>query len=299
MSFEVSYLSLHRSGELKKRAEKLWKNLKSCTLCPNNCRVNRVEGKKGLCGVTADLMLSSVEPHFGEEPVLVGQGGSGTIFFTGCNLHCIYCQNYHISQKVEGQQVSIEDTAEFMLKLQEIGCSNINFVTPTPWTPHILKALDLAAEKGLTLPLVYNTGGYDSLEVLKVLSGIIDIYMPDMKYADAKIAKRLSGIDKYPEVSQAAVKEMHRQVGDLKVGEDKLAYRGLLIRHLVLPNDLAGSKKIFDFIAKKISKNTYVNVMAQYRPCYKAFEHDALTNPLNPLDHRKALELAQEAGLQV
>jgi putative pyruvate formate lyase activating enzyme len=233
----------------------------------------------------------------GEEAPLVGRNGSGTIFFSYCNLHCAFCQNYIISQLGEGEPVANETLANMMLSLQARGCHNINLVSPTHVVPYILEALDTAAAKGLNLPLVYNTGGYDALETLKLLDGIVDIYMPDMKYSDEKTAERLSGIKDYPEINQAAVKEMHRQVGDLEVDEKGIAQRGLLVRHLVLPNGLAGTQEIVKFLADEVSANTYLNIMSQYRPCYKAFDIPGLDRPLKDQEFNDAIKLAHQQGL--
>lgn len=294
-------------SSLSKPIRQLWDNMNPCTLCPRRCKVNRSEGQIGFCGIGCLTVVSSVGPHFGEESVLVGSGGSGTIFFAGCNLGCIFCQNYDISHLRHGRQMTIEQLAQSMLKLQDIGCVNINFVTPTHVIAAIAAAIEIARNKGLTIPTVYNTGGYDSVETLKLLEGLIDIYMPDMKYADPKVAQELSNAPDYPEVNREAVREMHRQVGDLQIeksfttknAEKKqkiisarsaasavknkglalepygsgLATRGLLVRHLVLPENLAGSFEIIDFLANQICPNTAINVMDQYRPCYKAHLH--------------------------
>jgi putative pyruvate formate lyase activating enzyme len=253
-------------------AQQLWQRMNPCTLCPRRCKVDRSKGQTGFCGITDMPLVSSVGPHFGEESVLVGRGGSGTIFFAGCNLGCVFCQNFDISHHRHGRQVTIEQLAQSMLELQDYGCVNINFVTPTHVIGAIVAAIELARKSGLTLPTVYNAGGYDLVETLQLLEGHIDIYMPDMKYSDSEVAKELSAAPDYPDVNFAAVKEMHRQVGDLQV-ENGLATRGLLIRHLVLPNGLAGSVKIIDFLAEQISPKTVINVMDQYRPCYKASSH--------------------------
>jgi putative pyruvate formate lyase activating enzyme len=242
-------------------------------------------------------MVSSYGPHFGEEAPLVGRHGSGTIFFTNCNLRCLFCQNYSISQLGEGEKVGREELAYMMLSLQSQGCHNINLVSPTHVVPQILEALEAAVESGLHLPLVYNTGGYDSLETLKILDGIVDIYMPDMKYSDEKIAEELSGIENYPEINREAVKEMHRQVGDLEINEDGIARRGLLVRHLVLPHGLAGTRGVVNFLSKEISPNTYVNIMAQYHPCYKAFQIPALSRRITGDELQQAIELTRQAGL--
>ena len=242
-------------------------------------------------------MVSSYGPHFGEEAPLVGMQGSGTIFFTYCNLRCLFCQNYTISQLGDGNRVSRDELADMMLSLQDKGCHNINVVTPTHVVPYILDALELAASKGLNIPLVYNTGGYDSLETLKLLDGVVDIYMPDMKYSDKKTAEQLSGIKDYPEANRAAIKEMHRQVGDLQVNNQGVAQRGLLIRHLVLPNRLAGTKEIVRFLAREISTHTYLNIMAQYRPSYKASTAPLVSRPLNGEEFNEAITLAHQYGL--
>ena len=271
--------------------------LAECCLCPRHCGVNRLIGESGKCRTTSQAMVSSYGPHFGEEAPLVGKYGSGTIFFTFCNLRCFFCQNYSISQLGEGSAVGSEELAKMMLSLQAKGCHNINLVSPTHVVPCILEALEMAASGGLYLPLVYNTGGYDSVETLELLDGVVDIYMPDMKYSDAKTAEQLSGIKGYPQVNQAAVKEMHRQVGDLQLDESGVAQRGLLVRHLVLPNRLAGTEEVVRFLAQEISTNTYLNIMAQYRPCYKAFDIPQLARPLNRQEFSEAIDLAHQQGL--
>jgi putative pyruvate formate lyase activating enzyme len=243
-----------------------------CRLCPRQCGVERPAGAVGFCGIGAEPRVSSAGPHFGEERVLVGTGGSGTIFFAGCNLGCVFCQNYDISHQRAGRPITIEQLAQTMLELQQIGCANVNFVTPTHVVAPLAAAIELAREQGLTVPTVYNTGGYDSVETLRLLAGLIDIYMPDMKYGDAGIARELSDAADYPQVNFAAVKEMHRQVGDLQT-EHGVATRGLLVRHLVLPEGQAGSKPIIDLLADEISPHTAINVMDQYRPCYQAGAH--------------------------
>jgi putative pyruvate formate lyase activating enzyme len=259
--------------------------------------VNRLEGEAGKCQTGRQALVSSAGPHFGEEAPLVGSGGSGTIFFTYCNLKCCFCQNYSISHLGEGHEVNSEDLAGLMLSLQTKGCHNINFVSPTHVVPQILEALETAADRGLTVPLVYNSGGYDSVETLRLLDGVIDIYMPDMKYSDEQTARRLSGIEDYPEKNRAAVKEMHRQVGDLELDDHGVAVRGLLVRHLVLPRMLAGTAGICSFLSREISANTYLNVMAQYRPCHKAFEVPELSHALSGDEFREAVGIALDAGL--
>ncbi len=259
-------------GSFSKPVRQLWDCMNPCTLCPRTCKVYRSKGETGFCGIGDMPVVSSVGPHFGEESVLVGAGGSGTIFFAGCNLGCVFCQNFDISHHRHGRRMTIEQLAQSMLELQDYGCNNINFVTPTHVIPAITFAIELAKKDGLTLPTVYNTGGYDSVETLKLLEGFVDIYMPDMKYSNPDVAEELSTAPDYPEVNFAAVREMHRQVGDLEV-KNGLAARGLLVRHLVMPEQLAGSLKIIDFLAEQISTNTTINVMDQYRPCYKASSH--------------------------
>ena len=279
------------------RVEKARSVLEDCTLCPRRCRVNRLAGERGKCRVTSEVMVSSYGPHFGEESPLVGRHGSGTIFFTYCNLRCIYCQNYTISQSGEGSVVSREQLADMMLSLQAKGCHNINLVSPTHVVPHILDALELAVSRGLYLPLVYNSGGYDSVETLKLLDGIVDIYMPDMKYSDAQIGEELSGIEDYPKANQAAVREMHRQVGELQMDKAGVARRGLLVRHLVLPNRLAGTQEVVRFLAQEVSTSTYLNIMAQYHPCHQASSKPLLSRPVQRQEFAEAIALAQQHGL--
>lgn len=291
------YLETYERGGLEERIEKLEAILNECKLCPRECGVNRNKGEKGYCKSDKQLMVSSVQPHFGEEDVLVGTYGSGTIFLTNCNLRCIYCQNYDISHLGYGQKVTEEELALSMLSLQERGCHNINFVTPTHYTPQIAKALKIAVEKGLRIPIVYNCGGYEAKSTLELLDGIVDIYMPDMKYGDVENAKKYSNAPDYFDRCKEAVKEMHRQVGDLKVDENGVAWSGLLIRHLVLPNGLAGSAEVLKFIATGISKESYVNIMLQYRHTYKAYEHKELNRGLRMSEYREAIAIAKEWGL--
>jgi len=253
--------------------------------------------ESGKCHITNQVLISSYGPHFGEEAPLVGKHGSGTLFFTYCNLRCVFCQNYTISQLGEGSVISKEQLAKMMLSLQTKGCHNINLVTPSHVVPFILDALELAASMGLYLPLVYNSGGYDSVETLKLLDGIVDIYMPDMKYSDEKTAQELSGIKDYPEVNKAAIREMHRQVGDLQIDEQGVAQRGLLVRHLVLPNRLAGTQEVVRFLAQEVSTTTYLNIMAQYRPCYKAFDIPLLSRPVDKQEFSEAIDFAHQQGL--
>jgi len=285
-------------GPFGESVHKLRECMNSCMLCPRRCKVNRSKGQIGFCGIGDVPVVSSIGPHFGEETVLVGTGGSGTIFFAGCNLGCIFCQNFDISHLRHGREMTIEQLVRSMLELQNRGCSNINFVTPTHVIAAITAAIELARKKGLTLPTVYNTGGYDSVETLKLLDGFVDIYMPDMKYLDTKVAEQLSGAADYPQVNRAAVKEMHRQVGDLQI-EKGLAVCGLLVRHLVLPNNLAGSFEIIDFLVEQISPATAINVMDQYRPCFKASSHTKINRRPTSEEIQSVLRYAIEKGLNV
>lgn len=293
----AAYLELYHRGKLKERIEAAKSLLQSCQVCPHHCGIDRLQDKVGKCRTPRQAMVSSYGPHFGEETPLVGKHGSGTIFFTNCNLSCLFCQNYSISQLGEGKMVTKQELAYVMLYLQAEGCHNINLVSPTHVVPQILEALEIAVERGLGLPLVYNTGGYDSVETLRLLDGIVDIYMPDMKYSDEDFAQELSGIKNYPQLNKAAVKEMYRQVGDLQRNEEGIAQRGLLLRHLVLPNGLAGTEKIVNFVSKEISRSTYINIMAQYRPCYKAHDIPSLARPISTAEFQEAVELAHQAGL--
>ena len=298
--FEPAYLRLLRSGELKRRVVRAYARLEACDICARECGVNRRVSAEGAgCNTGERAVVSSYGPHFGEEDPLVGKGGSGTIFFSWCNLKCQYCQNYEISQAGAGREVEPEELARMMLSLQSQGCHNINFVSPSHTGPQILAGLLIAAEAGLHLPLVYNTGGYDSLETLALLDGVVDIYMPDCKYADAEVGRRFSKISNYPAVNQAAVQEMQRQVGDLTVDSRGVAQRGLLVRHLVLPRDLAGTEEIVRFLREQVSPNTYINVMAQYRPCYRAHDLPPLDRPTSSDEYAEAVRLAQEAGLRL
>ncbi|MGQ9625803.1 MAG: radical SAM protein [Anaerolineae bacterium] len=284
-------------GELRSRVEDAYARLESCQICPRACGVNRRKGDLGVCRTGERAVVSSFNPHFGEEAPLVGRGGSGTIFFTNCNLKCQFCQNYEISQLGHGREVEPEDLATMMLHLQNQGCHNINFVSPTHVVPQILAGVLIAAEAGLRVPLVYNTGGYDAFETLALLDGIFDIYMPDMKYASDEVARKYSKVENYPAVNRAAVREMHRQVGDLVLDSRGVAQRGLLVRHLVLPEGLAGTPEIVRFLAEEISPNTYLNLMDQYRPCYKAHEYPPLNRRITRQEFEEAVRLAEEAGL--
>ncbi|MBM4128744.1 MAG: radical SAM protein [Nitrospira sp.] len=282
---------------LSEKVKEAQEILKECALCPRECRVDRTSDERGFCRTGNRPFVSSWGPHFGEERPLVGRYGSGTIFFGNCNLGCLFCQNYSISHLGEGAEISFEKLADIMLALQNGGCHNINFVTPTHQMPMILKAVGIAAGKGLRAPLVYNCGGYESLHAIKLLEGVVDIYMPDFKYWDPEMALKYSNARDYPEVAMAAIKEMHRQVGDLIIDRG-IALRGLLVRHLVLPEGVAGTAGVVKFIAEEISKDTYINVMDQYHPCYKAFDHPPLDRRITGGEFREAVRLALEAGLK-
>ena len=295
--YRPSYLELYRTGELHERIEALLGILKECRLCARECGVDRTKGEKGVCKAGERLMVSSAFPHFGEEPPLVGWGGSGTIFLTNCNLRCIFCQNYEISHLGRGSEVSGEDFAAMMLNLQRMGCHNINFVTPTHYSAQIVAALPIAIEGGLELPLVWNCGGYESLEVIKLLDGIVNIYMPDIKYSGEIQARKYSKAPHYFERVKAAVREMHRQVGVLEIDARGIARRGLLIRHLVMPGGVAGTEEVMRFIAEELSTESYVNIMDQYRPCYMADKFPEINRPITMDEYRDALETARSFGL--
>jgi putative pyruvate formate lyase activating enzyme len=297
-SFEPAYLKLLRSGELRERVAQAYRHLSICDVCARGCRVDRRAGQVGVCRTGEQAKVSSYGPHLGEEDPLRGWRGSGTIFFTRCNLKCQFCQNYDISQTDAGDAVEPEQLASIMLDLQARGCHNINLVSPSHVVPQIMAAVLIAAQAGLCLPLVYNTGGYDSMEMLRLLDGVVDIYMPDMKFADAETARRYSKVANYPCVNQAAVREMHRQVGDLHIDGMGLATRGLLVRHLVLPAGLAGTGEIIRFLAGDISPHTYLNLMDQYRPAYKAHLFPELNRGISGPEYAAAVRLAEEAGLR-
>ncbi len=298
-----SYIRLHKSGKLVQRVEKAYAMLSPCRVCPRECGIDRTTGEVGYCRSGLLPVVSSYGPHFREEPPLVGRHGSGTIFMTGCNMRCVFCQNYQISQERCGREITCEEMAGMMIDLQDQGCHNINFVSPTHFVPQILEAVLIAAEQGLNIPLVYNTGTYDSLETLRLLDGIFDIYMPDAKYGSDDIALLLSDAPGYVGIMKGAILEMQRQVGDLVV-EDGIAVRGLIIRHLVLPGNLAGSGEVLDFIAHDISKNAYVNIMDQYRPCGRILVdtrspyHELLMKGITSREYREVVATAQKYGLK-
>jgi len=295
---ELCYLPLHRSGELAERVKRTRRHMQDCDLCARYCHVNRLQTLRGVvCRTGERAVIHSFGPHHGDESCLSGWNGSGTIFFSWCNLRCIFCQNREIRWKGIGEERSAEAFATTMLRLQDMGCHNINFVTPSHVVYQILEAVEIAAADRLRLPLVFNTGGYDSLEALQLLDGVNDIYMPDMKYGDPALAHRYSHVRDYVEYNRKAVKEMHRQVGDLVLGEDGLARRGLLVRHLVLPNDIAGTGQVLKFLAKEISIDTYINTVDQYRPCYRAVEKPELDRTITSAEFEAALETARRLGL--
>ena len=296
-SFEPAYIQTYKKGLLKEKIKAAREILRSCTLCPRKCGADRLSGETGVCRTGEHALVSSFDAHFGEEAPLVGEHGSGAIFFTYCNLLCNFCQNYDISHEGWGEAVSSEQLAEIMLSLQKIGCHNINFVTPTHVVPQILSALEIAIPKGLSVPIVYNTGGYDRVETLQLLEGVVDIYMPDFKFWDSEIAEKTCKAPDYPETARRALKEMHRQVGDLVTDKAGIACRGLLLRHLVLPCGLAGTRDIMRFVAKEISPNTYVNIMAQYRPCGRAAEVEELAGFPSKTEYETAVQAAIEEGI--
>jgi putative pyruvate formate lyase activating enzyme len=283
--------------DIKERVQKAYKLLQNCRVCPRRCGVDRLNGERGICRVGKNPVVSSYNVHLGEEPPISGTRGSGTIFFTGCNLRCIYCQNFPISQLGNGSEVTTPDLAKMMISLQSRGCHNINLVTPSHFIPQILEALSFAWEMGFDLPLVYNSSGYDSLEALRLLEGIIDIYLPDMRYSDNRVAKRLSSAEDYVQVNREAVREMFRQVGNLITDEEGIAKKGLIIRHLILPNDLAGSKKTFRFIAEEISDEIHVSLMSQYFPSFKASENVSIDRKITPEEYELTKESFFESGL--
>jgi putative pyruvate formate lyase activating enzyme len=296
--FHPAYLKLHHNGDLKRRGQELWELMRDCKLCPRECGANKLAGERGFCQATSQLEISAFHPHHGEEKPLRGTGGSGTIFLSNCNLRCVFCINWEISQGGQGYRRSLDSMARMMLQLQKMGCHNINFVTPTHYSPHILLAVDIAASKGLRLPLVYNTCGWERIEILKILDGIIDIYLPDFKYADSEMAGKYSSkAYSYPEVTRKAILEMNRQVGVAKPAADGLMYRGLRIRHLVMPNGVSGSRDVIKWIAGSLPKDTYVNIMSQYRPVYKAREYPEINRRIYRAEYDDIVNYAESIGL--
>lgn len=295
MSFKPSYLKSYKSGELNNRIDKLNAILSDCTLCPRNCHIDRNE-TQGWCKTGRRAKISSFNPHFGEEAPLVGLMGSGTIFFGSCNLGCVFCQNYTISHRGEGKEVSKDDLADMMIKLHKKGCHNINLVSPSHVVAQFVEALPIAIEQGLDIPLVYNSGGYDSPETLHLLDGIIDIYMPDMKFASNERGLKLSASKNYWDICKESIKIMHQQVGDLVI-EKGIAQRGIMVRHLILPDDITGSRDIFEFLSKEISLNTYLNIMDQYHPAYEACDIDELNRKITMNEYKETIALARGFGL--
>lgn len=292
-----AYLKTHRAGLLEDKIAKAQRLLESCSVCPRDCKVNRKKGETGFCRAGFLPKVSSSSPHFGEEQPLVGIHGSGTIFLTHCNLGCLFCQNYSISHLDEGEEISIEQLSRMMVTMQSLSCHNINFVSPTHYVPQILAALPYAIALGLSVPLVYNTGSYDSVETLELLDGIFDIYMPDFKYSTEEVAEEYSQARDYPRVAKQAIKEMFRQVGDLVLDDRGITLRGLLIRHLVLPSGLAGTQDVMQFLSQDISKNTYVNIMAQYYPCGDIPPGSPLSRRISKLEYLQAVEIAKKEGI--
>ncbi len=292
-----AYLKTKANGFLGEKIDELASLLTPCVLCPRHCRANRAVGELGYCMAPHNLSISSAFPHFGEETPLVGTHGSGTIFLSHCNLKCIFCQNYDISIYGDGMPCSYNQLATIMLELQKRGCHNINLVTPTHYVPHIIKALSSAIDLGLSIPIVYNCGGYESLEVIRLLDGIVDIYMPDIKFLDPTIASRFCKAENYPEVVKSVILEMQRQVGDLSVNNEGIATRGLLIRHLVMPSCGDDTKSILRYIREEVSPNAFVNIMSQYHPCNKADEYPEITRRITSREYRDALDYARKIGL--
>jgi len=293
----AGYVRLHHSGELAVRAQALKNRLRKCVICPHHCGVDRLAGERGLCKTGYHPVVASYGPHFGEEEFLVGTKGSGTVFFSYCVMRCVFCQNYAISQLGEGKEVDIDTLAEIMLSLQGRGCHNINLVSPSHVVPQIVEAVTEAVKRGLKVPLVYNTGGYDDVETLKLLEGIVDIYMPDLKFADNEKARRYTGCRSYFDIAKKAIKEMHRQVGDLELDGQGIAVKGLIVRHLVMPNDVADSEKVLEFLAHEISPNTVVNVMAQYYPAFKAVAYPEISRRISRQEYLRVVEVARGLSL--
>jgi len=291
------YLELHRSGGLRRKSEEALALLENCSLCPRKCGVNRLRVEEGFCRTGRYAKVASHSPHFGEESPLVGRGGSGTIFFSSCNLLCSFCQNYDISHLNIGTVTRPDDLSDMMVQLERSGCGNINFVTPSHVVPQILEALPRAIDKGLSVPLVYNTGSYDSIGTIRLMEGVIDIYMPDFKFWESLSCSSFMGAADYPEVAKEALKEMHRQTGDLMLDEEGMAVRGLLVRHLVMPGHVTGTGDIMNFISREISRDTYVNLMDQYRPCYRALTDPLIARRITRTEYEEALISAKQAGI--
>ncbi len=296
---EPAYVALERQGKFADRVDAAYEMYERCRLCPRACGVNRLRGEVGACRAPGrQVVVYSHSPHFGEELPLVGRNGSGTVFFSNCNLRCVFCQNWPIAHEGRGRRESDEALADRMLELQRLGCHNINVVTPTHVMPNILAAIRIAMKKGLSLPICYNTGGYDAIEAVRLLDGIVDIYLPDLKFTDGAEAARYAGTaPDYPETAKAAIAEMHRQVGDLVTDSAGIARRGVMIRHLVMPNRIAGTRAFVEWVAAKLSPATYVNIMAQYRVAHRAFEYPAIARAITTNEFLEAMEWAEQAGL--
>ncbi|MDD5116043.1 MAG: radical SAM protein [Candidatus Omnitrophica bacterium] len=297
MSIYPSYLGASRNGKLKEVAGRLFDSLGSCEICPRRCKVNRLEGNTGFCKTARLPKVYSFMSHHGEEPPVSGSSGSGTIFFSNCNMGCVYCQNYEFSQLGAGREYGFEELAQIMLSLQASGCHNINLVTPTHVLPQILKALEAAVEKGLNIPLVYNTGGYELVEILELLEGIVDIYLADMRYADSAMSQKYSHALDYPQYNRQAVKEMYRQVGTAEFDKRGLIRRGLIVRHLVLPNRVSGTEEVMRFISENISGDTYVSLMSQYLPYYRARGYPEISRRLKESEYEEAKGILEKYGL--
>jgi putative pyruvate formate lyase activating enzyme len=297
LAFTPSYIHLHEKGELRRRIRLLNEFLSECRLCPRECRVNRLRGDLGYCRAGSELEISSAFPHFGEEPPLVGRHGSGTIFLTHCNLRCFFCQNYDITHLGRGEPFTLSDMARVMLRLQEMGCHNINFVTPTHYVPQIIASFPEAIENGLRLPIVYNCSGYESIEVIRLLKDIVDVYMPDVKFMKVTYSEKFCNAPDYPDVIKNILWEMHFQVGDLTLNTDGIAERGLLIRHLIMPNGVSSSEEVFQFIAEKISAHSYINIMEQYRPEFRANEYPEIDRRITRKEYLEAIQSAKQLGL--
>ena len=294
-----AYGNLENEGRLAQRVQEAYAIFEECRLCPRQCGVNRLEGERGYCNAPSTVMIYSAHPHYGEEVSLVGKGGSGTIFFSNCNLRCVFCQNWPISIEGHGSSFSDDQLAQMMVHLQKIGCHNGNLVTPTQVMPNIIKATRITVQNGLRIPLVYNTSGYESVEILKLLDGVVDIYLPDMKYMDAEMAAKFSsGASDYPEIAKSAILEMHRQVGLHQVDPGGIARRGVMIRHLVMPNKVAGTQTFVKWVAENLPNTTYVNIMHQYHVDYKAFEYPEIWRAITVEEYLEAMQWAQDADLK-
>ena len=292
-----SYLRLEEEGRFEERIDQAYAVLESCQLCPRRCGVNRLRGEAGVCRTAEHAVVFSAQPHYGEELPLVGDHGSGTIFFSNCNLRCVFCQNWPIAHEGRGHPLDVDALADLMLRVQRSGCHNVNLVTPTHVVPQILQATRIAAQRGLSIPLVYNTGGYDALHTIELLDGVVDIYLPDLKFMDSEPAARFMGAQDYPETAQAAIAEMHHQVGELVTDLRDIAVRGLMIRHLVMPNHVANTRAFVHWVAETLTPSTYVNIMSQYRVEHRAFEHPDIARAISTQEYLEAMDWAEEAGL--